>query len=191
MPSPLLAVRALTEEEGRQVERLAHSRTAPARLVERARIVQLGCAGHCVTAVAAQLGVHHQTVRLWVKRFNAEGLSGLQDRPRPGPPPTYTAEEVGEVVAAALTKPEDLGLPFACWTLDRLQAYLAEAKGIAMKRSRLDEGLLREGLRWRRQETWFGTGMIPTERVDPEFATKRGPSSRSTPPRLRPVSWSA
>lgn len=37
-----------------------------------------------------------------------------------------------------------------------------------MKRSRLDEVLLTEGLRWRKEETWFG------ERVDPEFAAKRG-----------------
>jgi hypothetical protein len=37
-----------------------------------------------------------------------------------------------------------------------------------MKRSRLDELLLAEGLRWRQQESWFG------ERVDPEFAQTRG-----------------
>jgi transposase len=67
-----------------------------------------------------------------------------------------------------------LGLPFASWTLDRLEAYLNEQKGIAIKRSRIDELLLSEGLRWRKQETWFG------ERVDPEFAEKRGPSPNST-----------
>jgi hypothetical protein len=35
-----------------------------------------------------------------------------------------------------------------------------------MKRTRIDELLLAEGLRWRSQETWFG------ERVDPQFAEK-------------------
>jgi hypothetical protein len=50
--------------------------------------------------------------------------------------------------------------------LDRLAAYVQEAKGIAMKRSRIDELLRAEGLRWRNQETWFG------ERVDPAFAEK-------------------
>jgi transposase len=59
-------------------------------------------------------------------------------------------------------------LPFASWTLDRLVAYLSEHKGITMQRSRLDEVLLSEGLRWRKEETWFG------ERVDPEVAAKRG-----------------
>src|SRR3712207_8345552 len=46
-------------------------------------------------------------------------------------------------------------------------ASLLEHEGIAMRRSRIDEILLEEGLRRRRQETWFG------ERVDPEFAGKR------------------
>lgn len=36
-----------------------------------------------------------------------------------------------------------------------------------MKRTRVAEVLSREGLRWRKQEGWFG------ERVDPEFAEKR------------------
>ena len=70
-----------------------------------------------------------------------------------------------------LTDPQALGLPFESWTLDRLAAYLSEQKGIAMKRSRIDEVLQTEGLRWRNQETWFG------ERVDPDFAEKRGRSS--------------
>ncbi len=137
--------------------------------------------GERVPAVAARLGVGADVVRTWLKRFNAEGLDGLRDRPRSGRPATYTPEQVGEVIAASLTKPDALGLPFGSWTLDRLQAYLNEVKGLPIKRSRIDELLLAEGLRWRQQETWFG------ERVDPAFAEKRGPSSRSTRPRLKVV----
>jgi transposase len=105
-------------------------------------------------------------VRRWIHRFNAEGLAGLADRRRAGRPATYTAEQVATLIATALTAPRTLGLPFAAWTLDRLAAYLHEHSGIAMKRSRIDEILLQEGLRWRKHETWFG------ERVDPEFAEK-------------------
>ncbi|HEV8638564.1 MAG TPA: winged helix-turn-helix domain-containing protein [Chloroflexota bacterium] len=103
---------------------------------------------------------------------------------------------MGAVIAAALTKPQALGLPFGAWTLDRLAAYLHEQKGIAIQRSRVDELLLAEGLRWRQQETWFGeraaleraAGADPGEAppVDPEFARKRGRSRRSTP-RRRPA----
>jgi len=109
-------------------------------------------------------------VRLWITRFNAEGLDGLRDRRRGGRPATYTAAQVGELIAASLTDPQDLGLPFGSWTLDRLATYLNEEQGIAMQRSRIGEMLQAEGLRWRKQETWFG------ERPDPAFAAKRGPS---------------
>ncbi len=120
-----------------------------------------------------------ETVRRRILRFNADGLASLDDRPRPGRPATYSPEQVATVVALALTAPKTLGLPFASWTLDRLAAYLNEHKAIAIKRSRIDEILLAEGLRWRRHETWFG------ERVDPDFAEKRGASRGSTPPRRR------
>jgi transposase len=79
------------------------------------------------------------------------------------------------VIALTLSNPQELDLPFACWTLDRLVAYLHEHKQIAIKRSRVSELLIQEGLRWRQHETWFG------ERVDPQFAEKRGTSKPSTP----------
>jgi transposase len=112
-------------------------------------------------------------VRLWLNRFNRDGIKGLADRPRSGRPAVYSPAHRGEVVAASLTDPATLGLPFASWTLDRLAAYLNEEKGLAIKRSRISEILVAEGLRWREQEPWFG------ERVDPAFAEKRGRSSRS------------
>jgi transposase len=149
--------------------------------VERARIIWLAQQGRRVPAIAAALRRTEPTVRLWLKRFNTTGLAGLADQPRAGRPPTYTPDEVGAVLAASLTDPQRLDLPFAAWTLDRLAAYVQEAQGIAMKRSRIDELLRAEGLRWRTQETWFG------ERVDPAFAEKRGPSSPSTRPLRRVV----
>ncbi len=169
----VLRLRPLTEEERSTLQRVARSRTAPARLVERAQMIQRAAAGEALGTIAATRGCNVETVRLWVKRFTAQGLEGLEDRPRRGRPPTYTPEEVGTVITVALTNPADLGLPFGSWTLDRLAAYLQEQRSIGMKRSRIDELLIAEGLRWRTQETWFG------ERVDPDFARKRGRSSRS------------
>jgi transposase len=124
---------------------------------------------------------------MWLKRFNQHGLAGLEDQPRPGRKPTYSPEQRAEVIATALTRPADLSLPFACWTLDRLEAYLNEERGIAIKRSRIDEVLLEEGLRWRAQETWFGEKANPDfiRKLDPDFAEKRGASRRSIRLRLR------
>jgi transposase len=179
MRGPPVCLRTLTAEEASAVETLARSRTAPARRVERARIVWHASRGETPPAVAAALSVDAETVRRRIRQFNAEGLAALEDRPRSGRPATYSAGEVATVIATALTAPRCLGLPFASWTLDRLAAYLLEHKGIGMRRSRIDEILLAEGLRWRRHETWFG------ERADPEFAEKRAASRRSTPRRPR------
>jgi transposase len=185
MRGPPVCLRKLTVEERSAIETLARSRMAPARRVERARVVWHASRGETPPAIAAVLGVAAETVRRRICRFNAEGLAALDDHPRSGRPTTYSAEEVATVIATALTSPRRLGLPFAAWTLDRLAAYLREHKGIAMRRSRIGEILLAEGLRWRRHETWFG------ERVDPAFAAKRGGSRRSTPRRLRTASSSA
>jgi transposase len=131
--------------------------------------------GERVPTIAGRLAVDPRTVRTWLTRFQEAGLAGLQDRARSGRPSTYSPETVGEVLTTATTPPLQLGLPFASWTLDRLQAFLNEDRGILMKRSRIDELILAEGLRWRSQESWFG------ERADPAFAEKRGPSSSFIP----------
>ena len=183
--SKRISLRPLTPEERQQIEALDHSRTAPARTVERAQIILAATKGQGPAQVARSLGVSRPTVYRWVGRFNLQGPDGLEDQPRAGRPATYPPEQVAEVLAAALTDPTELGLPFGSWTLDRLQAYLNEHKGIPIRRSRIDEILLAEGLRWRQQESWFG------ERVDPDFAAKRGPSSGSTPPLPRAPSSSA
>src|SRR5207237_9927738 len=130
---------------------------------QRARIVRGRAGGERPYQVADRAGVGRAAAYEWLHRFNAEGLKGLTDRPRPGRPPTYTPEQRAEVIAAALTRPADLGLPFASWTLDRLATYLGEQKGIGIKRTRIDEVLVAEGLRWRKQATWVG------QKVDPKF----------------------
>jgi len=163
-----LQVRELTQQERENIQQTARSRTAAMREVERARIIQASSEGQSVAEIATQLQLKEAKVRKWIQRFNMAGLAGLEDVPRSGRPATYTAEAVSEVVAVALSDPQSVGLPFASWTLDRLEAYLNEVKGIGIKRSRIDDLLLREGLRWRQQESWFG------ERVDPDFARKRG-----------------
>lgn len=177
-----LRVRELTPEEQEHIKRVSQSRTAPARQVERARVIQLANAGRFVPAIAAQLHIGQDVVRLWLKRFNADGLAGLEDRPRSGRPATYTAEQVGMVIATALTDPQELGQAFGSWTFMRLAHYLQEAHGLAIKHSRIHELLHAEGLRWREQETWFGA------RVDPDFAQKRGRSRPCTPSRRRAAS---
>jgi transposase len=168
-----LRIRPLREEEQRRLTQLSQSRTAAVRDVERARIILQASRGQRVPAIARTLDLCEPTVRTWIKRFNERGVAGLADEAHRGRPATYTREQVGLVVATALTDPQELGQSFACWTFARLAIYLRETHGVAMSRSRIHEVLQREGLRWRTHETWFG------QRVDPEFAAKRGQLSVS------------
>ena len=176
-----LRVRAMTEDEVQTLKRWARTRKGPVRLAERARLLLAAREGRRVSELVRLLGLSGPTVRLWIKRFKAQGLAGLKDAPRSGRPPGYTPEQVADVLAAALTDPKAPGLPFGSWALGRLASYLHEQRGIDMKRSRIDEPLVREGLRWRTQETWFG------ERVGPQFAAQRGKSSGSARRHLRAV----
>jgi transposase len=63
-----------------------------------------------------------------------------------------------------------------------LAHYLHEELGLTMKKTRIFEILQEEGLKWRKQETWFG------ERLDPAFASKRGRLKPSGRPHLPTVS---
>ncbi len=168
---PPLKLRALTLEEERIIRILAPSRTASARLVERARIIEAASGGQTISQIAASLHLGEATVRKWFKRFEEQGVAGLEDAPRSGAPPTYTAENRAVVLEVAATAPSKLNQPFPCWSLKRLQVYLKEEKGLSMKQSRIRQLLHAEGLRWRKEEGWFG------ERLDPQFAEKRGPSN--------------
>src|SRR5919107_369704 len=145
--------------------------TLGAAFVRRAQIVVHAMSGLKAEEIARRLDLCG--VRSWINRFNARGLDGLEEDVRTGRLPTYSAEQRSAVITAALTRPTELGLPFASWTLDRLVAYLSD-QGIAMRHSRISEIFIREGLKWRHDETWFG------KRVDPDFAKKRGSSSSST-----------
>ena len=165
----VFTLRKVEAAERTAIEKLAVRRKAEARLVERAVMVWRCLQGEPTGAIAADLKLDVRTVEHWLKAFNAGGPPALQDAPRLGRPPTYSPEERAQVVATALHRPRELDLPFGCWSLDRLTAYLHEHKQIAIKRSRVGEILSEEGLRWRKQETWFGT-----EKVDPDFAQKKG-----------------
>jgi transposase len=59
-------------------------------LVRRGRIVLLAADGVPLDRIAREVGVRRTVVRTWVDRYRAAGLAGLQDRPRPGRPRTFS-----------------------------------------------------------------------------------------------------
>ena len=57
-------------------------------------------------------------------------LTTVADAPRPGAPPTYTAEQQCAIIGLAVRKPEELGLPIETWT-NRELAEVADRENLA------------------------------------------------------------
>ena len=96
----------LTEEEREQLEAIERSRSMPAGIVRRAKIILYSAAGLPIADIAERLDVSPFTVGTWRKRFLADRIQGLHDELRPGRPRSLSDEEVAELIKKALqTKP--------------------------------------------------------------------------------------
>ena len=80
------AALVLSPEQRAQLESMASSRSLPAGLVTRVRIVLLSAAGKMNQQIARQLGLTNATVGKWRRRFVEQAVSGLHDELRPGRP---------------------------------------------------------------------------------------------------------
>jgi transposase len=103
MPKLLRARVAQDEQEERQIRKLAASRHGPADWIMHARMVALSWDGKRVEAIAKEVQCSAQTVHR--RRFDAEGIEGLGDRPRSGRPSRLTERERSKLIALASKAP--------------------------------------------------------------------------------------
>jgi transposase len=83
----------LSESERAELQRRVRAHTTTQRALKRARLV-LACAdGVPLRQIAADVGIDQHQVGVWRRRFEAERLAGLEDRPRSGRPRTYGHDE--------------------------------------------------------------------------------------------------
>ena len=115
------------------LERVVRSRTAERRAVERARIVLAAAEGKPAARIAAEIGCSERTVWKWRCRFEADGLDGLSDAPRPGRPLVHGPETRVKLIALACTRPPETseGLRRERWT----HRELAERVGMSESRA--------------------------------------------------------
>ena len=95
---------------------------------------------------ASAHGMDVQTLRDWVLRYNAEGIAGLQDRPRRGRPPALSEGQMGELKATVLAGPEMERDGVARWRCVDLQGWLAIRHGVRVHERTAGKLLRRLGL---------------------------------------------
>ncbi len=97
----------ITSEEREQLDAIASSRSLPAALVRRAKIILLTDDGLSDREAARHLDVSQPTVSLWRRRFRAGRISGLHDEIKPGRPRSQGDEQIAQLLNTVLsTQPE-------------------------------------------------------------------------------------
>lgn len=118
-----------------ELERRVRAGTCPQREVRRARIILLAGEGVSSRQISKQVGMHESHVAMWRQRFLAEGVDGLVDAPRPGPPPKYGHDDRVKMAAIACSQ-KDPTDPVATWTYEEL-AEACHAEGIGVSTAQL------------------------------------------------------
>ncbi|HSR11243.1 MAG TPA: IS630 family transposase [Thermodesulfobacteriota bacterium] len=135
----------LSEEEQKQLKSIVSSRSLPAGIVSRARIVLMAAEGISNNQISEKIGLSPQAVCKWRQRYLKQGISGLHDELRPGRPRTITDEVVAALVRKTLdTKPKDS----THWTVRSL------AKGTTVSREAVHRIWNAFGLQPHRQRTF-------------------------------------
>jgi transposase len=125
----------LTDQEQEALVQITKRHRSEQQQVLRARIVLAAAQGRSNAQIARELAIHVDTVRLWRDRWvRLQGIDWdtltvaerLQDAPRPGAPPKFTAEQRCQMAALACEAPRDVVRPISQWTgreiADELQA---------------------------------------------------------------------
>src|ERR671916_1601590 len=95
------------DADRRELERRVRDKGAPAREVERARIVLLAADGVPGLQIAEMVGCAEGTVVTWRGRYAERGLPGLADLHRPGKPSPLPEALRDRVLELTLTAPPD------------------------------------------------------------------------------------
>jgi len=104
-----VALKITVEPSDRVVlESWLRSPSIRAGLAQRARIVLAAADGVGTNGIVERLGVSKPTVIWWKKRYAAEGVAGLEDRPKSGRP--QQIDEVAIVLATLEPPPDRLGV---------------------------------------------------------------------------------
>ena len=154
MPGPKAVAVILSTDEEKALELLVRRHHTRQQIALRARIVLLAGQGESNSAIVQKLDVNIGTVQRWRKRWvlsqgiKLEDLSAeerLEDLPRPGKPPTITADQRCQIEALACEEPEGSGRPINQWTGREIADEIMKRKIVKSISSRHAARLLKRG----------------------------------------------
>lgn len=146
----------MSDEDRAELVRWTRASSLRAGLAQRARIVLLAADGVGTNEIVHRVGVSKPTVIGWKKRYVAEGVAGLTDRPKPGRP--AQVDEMAVVLATLEPPPAELGVTH--WSSRLLAAHLGGISNVWVAKIWRRWGLQP----WRRETFKFST--------DPELDAK-------------------
>ena len=139
----------LSSEDLKVIEdTIAHDKRP--EVVKRAMALRFLHLGHTPEEVAEMLLVAVSTVYTWCRRWEAEGVAGLANKPKSGRPSKATEAYCQQLDEALEREPAAYGYAFAIWTLDRLRDHLETHTGIRLSRGRFRILMQKRGYVYRR-----------------------------------------
>jgi transposase len=117
-----------------KLEAIVRRASAPVRMVARARIILAAAAGRSNARIASEVGIDVGTVRRVRHRYVTEGITALDDRPRPGRPLVYGVDARLVVVATATSLPPG---PQTVWTHAAIAERLLQKHQIGISPSQV------------------------------------------------------
>jgi transposase len=128
--------------------RRAAARERDAAAVRRMLALALVLEGASRADAARTAGMDRQTLRDWVRRYNAEGLAGLRDRPgERGPKPRLSPEQAAEVAEWVRRGPDPAADGVVRWRRADLAWAIAGRFGVALAERSVGRLLRRQGFR--------------------------------------------
>jgi transposase len=155
----------VSAEDRAELERIVGASSSEVRLVERARIVLAAAEGLKGLEIADRVGCSEPTVVKWRGRYARDGLDGLRDAPRSGPPLTHGPVTRALLIAKACTRPKPTaeGARRERWTYEEL------AREVGMSASQAHVILAQAEIKPHLSEYW-----IMSDFSKPEFEERCG-----------------
>jgi len=125
-------------------------RSYEARYDHRLHAILMVAQGISCHQTAKMLGDSPRTVAYWVKRFEAEGLSGLADADRPGRPSKLNEKQIQQIETALRLHPSEYDLAGNLWDGKMLSHFIKQEFDIELGVRQCQRLFRRLGFRFRK-----------------------------------------